>query len=206
MGHRLTCGLEDAGWEIRDQLMWLRGQGFPKSRNLGRGRGTALKPGWEPSCSRANRSPASLVENVAAHGTGGLNIDAPASPSTARGRSSSRATGRRRRPKATAAGSAEAPSAPATRRRDGGPRTCCSTRKRPRCSTSGPASSGAARATGSRARTESRTFGRYGRNVIRPRPSTPTSAAPRGSSTARRRRAPSAAKGNTHPTVKPLAR
>ena len=29
--HRLTCAIEDAGWEIRDCLMWLYGQGFPKS-------------------------------------------------------------------------------------------------------------------------------------------------------------------------------
>jgi hypothetical protein len=32
--HRLTCGLEDAGFEIRDCLMWLHGQGFPKSLNV----------------------------------------------------------------------------------------------------------------------------------------------------------------------------
>lgn len=33
--HRLTCALEDAGWQIRDCLMWLNGQGFPKSHNVG---------------------------------------------------------------------------------------------------------------------------------------------------------------------------
>jgi site-specific DNA-methyltransferase (adenine-specific) len=32
--HRLTCAIEDAGWEIRDCLMWLHGQGFPKSHNI----------------------------------------------------------------------------------------------------------------------------------------------------------------------------
>ena len=32
--HRLTCALEDAGWEIRDCLMWLYGTGFPKSMNV----------------------------------------------------------------------------------------------------------------------------------------------------------------------------
>lgn len=38
--HRLTCGIEEAGFELRDVLMWLYGQGFPKSRNLtGRMRG-----------------------------------------------------------------------------------------------------------------------------------------------------------------------
>ena len=32
--HRLVCAIEDAGWEIRDQLAWLFGSGFPKSLNL----------------------------------------------------------------------------------------------------------------------------------------------------------------------------
>ena len=32
--HRLACGIEDAGWEIRDTLMWLYGSGFPKSLNI----------------------------------------------------------------------------------------------------------------------------------------------------------------------------
>jgi hypothetical protein len=32
--HRLTCGLEEAGFEIRDVLMWLQGQGFPSTRVL----------------------------------------------------------------------------------------------------------------------------------------------------------------------------
>lgn len=32
--HRLTCGIEDAGFEIRDCMMWLYGSGFPKSHNI----------------------------------------------------------------------------------------------------------------------------------------------------------------------------
>lgn len=32
--HRLATGIEDAGFEIRDQLQWLYSQGFPKSRNI----------------------------------------------------------------------------------------------------------------------------------------------------------------------------
>lgn len=32
--HRLTCAIEDAGWEVRDCLMWLYGSGFPKSLNV----------------------------------------------------------------------------------------------------------------------------------------------------------------------------
>lgn len=34
--HRLTCAIEDAGWEIRDCLSWLYGSGFPKSRDIGK--------------------------------------------------------------------------------------------------------------------------------------------------------------------------
>lgn len=32
--HRLTCAIEDAGWEIRDCLCWLYGSGFPKSLDV----------------------------------------------------------------------------------------------------------------------------------------------------------------------------
>lgn len=32
--HRLACYIEDAGWEIRDTLCWLYGDGFPKSHNI----------------------------------------------------------------------------------------------------------------------------------------------------------------------------
>jgi hypothetical protein len=32
--HRLTCAIEDAGWEIRDCLGWICGSGFPKSLDV----------------------------------------------------------------------------------------------------------------------------------------------------------------------------
>ncbi len=32
--HRLACALEEAGWQIRDCLMWLYGSGFPKSLDI----------------------------------------------------------------------------------------------------------------------------------------------------------------------------
>jgi DNA modification methylase len=32
--HRLACAIEDAGWEIRDCLVWLYGSGFPKSLDV----------------------------------------------------------------------------------------------------------------------------------------------------------------------------
>lgn len=34
--HRMTCAIEDAGFEIRDQIMWVYGSGFPKSLNIGK--------------------------------------------------------------------------------------------------------------------------------------------------------------------------
>ncbi len=45
--HRLVVNAEDAGFEIRDQILWIYGSGFPKSHNLDGdfdGWGTALKP------------------------------------------------------------------------------------------------------------------------------------------------------------------
>jgi DNA modification methylase len=33
--HRMATRVEDAGFEIRDQIMWVYGSGFPKSKNVG---------------------------------------------------------------------------------------------------------------------------------------------------------------------------
>jgi hypothetical protein len=32
--HRIACAIEDAGFEIRDQMQWIYGSGFPKSLNV----------------------------------------------------------------------------------------------------------------------------------------------------------------------------
>lgn len=34
--HRIACGIEDAGFEIRDMIAWVYGSGFPKSLNVGK--------------------------------------------------------------------------------------------------------------------------------------------------------------------------
>jgi site-specific DNA-methyltransferase (adenine-specific) len=34
--HRMAVRIEDAGFEIRDQIMWIYGSGFPKSLNIGK--------------------------------------------------------------------------------------------------------------------------------------------------------------------------
>ncbi|HET8883021.1 MAG TPA: site-specific DNA-methyltransferase [Solimonas sp.] len=77
--HRLACAIEDAGFEIRDQVMWVYGSGFPKSKNLAdewSGWGTALKPAHEPICVARKPLIGTVAANVLEHGTGALNIDA----------------------------------------------------------------------------------------------------------------------------------
>ena len=75
--HRLWSGVEDAGFEVRDTLMWVFGQGFPKSHNIGNGLGTALKPGMEPIVlARKPCSEPTVAANVLRWGTGALNIEA----------------------------------------------------------------------------------------------------------------------------------
>lgn len=73
--HRLAVAIEDAGWEIRDCITWLYGSGFPKSLNLGEGRGTALKPAWEPIILARKPFKGTVAANVERHATGALNID-----------------------------------------------------------------------------------------------------------------------------------
>lgn len=74
--HRLQCAVEDAGFEIRDSIAWLYGSGFPKSLNIGDGRGTALKPAFEPIVVGRKPLAGTVAANVLIHGTGALNIDA----------------------------------------------------------------------------------------------------------------------------------
>jgi site-specific DNA-methyltransferase (adenine-specific) len=96
--HRMACGIEDAGFELRDQIMWVFGSGFPKSLDVSKaidktggnagltfeigtarqwdGWGTALKPAHEPICVARKPLVGTVAANVLAHGTGALNIDA----------------------------------------------------------------------------------------------------------------------------------
>lgn len=76
--HRMACAIEDAGFEIRDTIMWLYGTGFPKSHNLDgewEGWGTALKPAFEPVIMARKPLIGTVEKNVLTHGTGALNID-----------------------------------------------------------------------------------------------------------------------------------
>ena len=78
--HRGVVRIEDAGFEIRDQIQWIYGSGFPKSHNLKdewQGWGTALKPANEPIV--VARKPLekgfTVSDNVTKWGTGAINVD-----------------------------------------------------------------------------------------------------------------------------------
>ncbi len=80
--HRLTCAIEDAGFEIRDVCMYLYGSGFPKSHNFGRkldeqwhSFGTALKPAYEPIIICMKPCDGTFAHNAEKWGVAGINID-----------------------------------------------------------------------------------------------------------------------------------
>jgi len=88
--HRLTVAIEDAGWEIRDCVMWVYGSGFPKSHNIGKAIdkaagaerevvGTKLgQPGYSLKEARAAISSAGIH-----NGEGACSVTAPATPEAA---------------------------------------------------------------------------------------------------------------------------
>lgn len=79
--HRMTCAIENAGWEIRDCIMWVYGSGFPKSMDVGKklpdwqGWGTCLKPAWEPIIVARKPLEGTVANTVTKFGTGAINID-----------------------------------------------------------------------------------------------------------------------------------
>lgn len=86
---RIACAIEDAGFEIRDCIMFLYGTGFSKSYNIGlaidkkndasqnewQGWGTCLKPAYEPIIVARKSFKGSVVDNIIKYRVGGLNID-----------------------------------------------------------------------------------------------------------------------------------
>jgi site-specific DNA-methyltransferase (adenine-specific) len=69
--------LEEAGFEIRDQLVWCF-PGVPKSRRMPGGLGSGLRPAWEPVVlARKPLDPKlrTITANLSRYGTGALNID-----------------------------------------------------------------------------------------------------------------------------------
>lgn len=67
-----------AGFEIRDQIAWVYGSGFPKSSNQHNeyeGWGTALKPAMEPMVVARKPLIGTVAQNLQKFGTGAINID-----------------------------------------------------------------------------------------------------------------------------------
>lgn len=92
--HRGAVNIEDAGFEIRDQLMYLHGQGFPKNQNVGKifakkdldptgawkGYGTTLKPAHDPIVLARAPIEGRNLDNCLEHGLGCVNIDGSRAP------------------------------------------------------------------------------------------------------------------------------
>jgi len=74
--HWTGMALEDAGFEIRDSFHHIFSTGFPKSKRPAEGVGNAAKPAHEVWWLARKPFDGTLERNYAAHGTGGLNIDA----------------------------------------------------------------------------------------------------------------------------------
>tara|TARA_Y100000310_G_scaffold154514_1_gene154067 strand:- start:2105 stop:3166 length:1062 start_codon:yes stop_codon:yes gene_type:complete len=81
--HRLAVAIEDAGFEIRDTIMWVYGTGFPKGQDIGKstkcsnweGYGTVLKPAYEPIIMAMKPLDGTYANNALEHGIAGINID-----------------------------------------------------------------------------------------------------------------------------------
>ena len=74
--HRLTSGIEDAGFDVRDVLMWAYAQGAPKARKLPGGRAAMLKPAYEPMLLGRKPFAGTTLRNLEEWGTGALNTEA----------------------------------------------------------------------------------------------------------------------------------
>lgn len=94
--HRIAVAIEDAGFKIKDTLMWLYGSGFPKSMNIGvafkkrygnelnakeqeiynefKDYGTTLKPAYEPIILAKKPNKGSTIDNLLKYRCGAINI------------------------------------------------------------------------------------------------------------------------------------
>ncbi len=88
--HRMAVNIEDAGFEIRDQIMWLYGSGFPKSHNISKAIDKAAGAEREVigfdqvAASKANKKASGEMNaryrNSEAANDNGATITAPATP------------------------------------------------------------------------------------------------------------------------------
>lgn len=85
--HRIACAIEDAGFEIRDTIMWLYGTGMPHGNRIDTiieekygEKGMyedctyALKPAYEPIIMARKPVEGTIADNVYKYGTGVMNI------------------------------------------------------------------------------------------------------------------------------------
>ena len=76
--HRMVVNIEDAGFEIRDQIMWLYGSGFPKSHNIGKavdkrgGESIGWFGEWLVNWRKENNIPQSKIAELFPSKSGGL--------------------------------------------------------------------------------------------------------------------------------------
>lgn len=80
--HRMVVNIEDAGFEIRDQLQWLYGSGFPKSHDVSKGIDKAAgaerevvgqSPNWRPAKTKGGAG----FDKDVGEGSVQMNITAP---------------------------------------------------------------------------------------------------------------------------------
>ena len=74
--HRLVSGVEDAGLDVRDVLLWIHAQGAPKAHKLPGGLAPLLKPAYEPILLARKPLIGTTQLNIDRWSTGALNIDA----------------------------------------------------------------------------------------------------------------------------------
>jgi DNA modification methylase len=77
--HRMACRIEDAGFEIRDLIMWCYGSGFPKSTDISKRIDLEEKKRWLDVCKALDSLPESAImdtwkEHLRAASTAGLSF------------------------------------------------------------------------------------------------------------------------------------
>ena len=81
--HRVASAIEEGGWGVQDCLQWLRGNGFPKNRDMTdqlgaawNGYGTSLKPGHDAVLLAQKTLNGTFTHNAQKWGCGLLNLNA----------------------------------------------------------------------------------------------------------------------------------
>lgn len=78
--HRLVVAIEDAGFEIRDQIQWIYGQGFPKSQDISKAIDKAAGAEREVIGKNLNARQSADADLYGINGGKSFDITAPATP------------------------------------------------------------------------------------------------------------------------------